>query len=316
LAEWLYEAGIGEARAALVESDTIVEARIERESAGPRLGDILSGRLARKAGRAGRGEVALDGGGTALTALVPPTLTEGARLTIEIVREAIQERGNPKLPLARPAEGEPRRAPNLLEKVQASGLPVRVVRPHDPDLLEQAGWSELLGEAETGQVAFPGGLLRIALTPAMTVIDVDGDLSPAELAVRGAAASGAAIRRLGIGGSIGIDLPTLPDKRARMAAAEALDAALPQPFERTAVNGFGFLQIVRRRVRPSLPELVQSDPVRAAAFALLRRLEREPLPGPEQATAPAPVARLVREHPHWLDELARRRGRRIEVEPA
>ena len=69
----------------------------------------------------------------------------------------------------------------------------------------------------------------------------------------GAAAAARAIRRLGIGGSIGIDLPTLAAQAERQAAAAALDAVLPQPFERTAVNGFGFLQIVRRRERRLAP---------------------------------------------------------------
>ena len=45
LAEWLYEAGIGEARAALVDDGAIVEARIERESEGPRVGAIVAARL-------------------------------------------------------------------------------------------------------------------------------------------------------------------------------------------------------------------------------------------------------------------------------
>lgn len=315
MAEWLYEAGIGEARAALVEDGAIVEARIDRDDGRLKAGKVAIARLTRKAGRAGRGEVELEGG-TALLAPVPPGITEGAPLTVEIIREAIPERGNPKLPLARPADGPPCAAPSLLEALEKSGEPVRAVPPHGPDLLEEAGWSELLEQAETGLVPFPGGLLRIALTPAMTVIDVDGDLAPAELAVRGATAAGQAIRRFDIGGSIGLDLPTLPDKRARQAAAEALDAALPQPFERTAVNGFGFLQIVRRRVRPSLMELVQSDPVAAQALALLRRLEREPLPGPDSVAAPAPVARLIGAREDWIAELARRRGRATRIEPS
>ena len=78
------------------------------------------------------------------------------------------------------------------------------------------------------------------------------------------------------------------------------------------MNGFGFLQVVRRRIRPSLLELIQSDPVRAAALALLRRLEREPLPGPESMSASAATAVIAR-HPEWTAELARRRGRPIQI---
>ena len=74
-------------------------------------------------------------------------------------------------------------------------------------------------------------------------------------------------------GSIGIDLPTLPRAR-RQAAAAMVDAILPPPFERSAVNGFGFLQIVRRRIRPSIPEILRADPAAAAARALLRRAGR------------------------------------------
>jgi hypothetical protein len=316
LAEWIYEAGIGEERAALIEDGVIVEARTDRSDGRLRAGDVLAGRLKRKAGRAGRGEVELRDGATALLAPVPPELTEGAPVVVEIVREAIPERDNPKLPLARAANEPARPAPTLRESLDNSGIPVRIVPPHGPDLLEEAGWSELLEQAESGLMPFPGGLLRIALTPAMTVIDVDGELAPAELAVRGATAAGQAIRRFDIGGSIGLDLPTLPDKRARQAAADAVDAALPQPFERTAVNGFGFLQIVRRRVRPSLMELVQSDPAHAQALALLRRLEREPLPGPDSVAASAPVAQLINKRADWIAELARRRGRPVRVEPS
>ena len=113
----------------------------------------------------------------------------------------------------------------------------------------------------------------MSLTPAMTLFDVDGSLPPAALAEAGAAAAARAIRRFGITGSIGIDLPTLP-RGPETGGRAALDAILPQPFERTAVNGFGFLQIVRRRERPSMPELLQADPAGAAARALLRRAER------------------------------------------
>jgi hypothetical protein len=157
----------------------------------------------------------------------------------------------------------------------------------------------------------------MSLTPAMTLFDVDGALEPRALAIAGAEAAGRAIRRFGIGGSIGIDLPTLPAKDDRQAAAAALDAALPQPFERTAVNGFGFLQLVRRRERASLPEIVQGDPAGAAARALLRRAERSGGSGERTiAAAPAVAARLG-ERADWIEALERRLGApvRLREEP-
>ena len=74
----------------------------------------------------------------------------------------------------------------------------------------------------------------------MTLIDVDGWGSVDALCVASATAAAAAIRRLGIAGSIGIDFPTA-SREARATAALAFDAALPLPFERTAINGFGFM---------------------------------------------------------------------------
>ena len=47
LAEWIYEAGIGENRAILVESGAILEAQIEREGPGARVGAVLNARLLR-----------------------------------------------------------------------------------------------------------------------------------------------------------------------------------------------------------------------------------------------------------------------------
>jgi len=117
-----------------------------------------------------------------------------------------------------------------------------------------------------------------------------------------------AIRRHAIGGSIGIDFPTLANKAARQAVAEAIDATLPPPFERTAVNGFGFLQIVRPRPRASLPELLRADPAGAAARALLRRLEREPPGSPLHHRLPPAVHARLTSRPDWLAELARRTG--------
>jgi hypothetical protein len=310
LAEWLLEAGIGETRAALVEAGAIVEAGIELEGGGLRAGAIVPGRLIRQLIAGRRGIVALEGGEEALLEPIPAGMTEGAGLLVEIVREPILEAGRAKLAKARGAAAGAEPAPglDLAARITASGLPVIRLAAHGADRLEAAGWSELIEEAATGEIAFPGGALRIALTPAMTLIDVDGVLPPPELAIVGARAAARAIRRLGIAGSIGIDLPTLAAKSERQAAAAAFDAVLPQPFERTAVNGFGFLQLVRRRRRASLPELIQGDPVAAAARTLLRRAERTPGAGTRRLAAAPAVIAAIEARADWRTALARRIG--------
>jgi len=316
LAEWLYEDGIGEARAALVADGTILEAAIEPETAGARAGTVVAARLTEILVPRLSGRLTLDGGEEALLDGIPPGTTQGATLLVRIVREAIPETGRPKPAKAMPVPpGEtPRLGPTLLERIRANGSPVRILQPHEPDLLEAAGWSELIEEAETGEIAFVGGALRMSVTPAMTLFDVDGGPPVEPLAIAGATAAGRTIRRMGIGGSIGIDLPTLSGRQARRAAAEALDAALPQPFERTAVNGFGFLQIVRRRTRASLPELLAADPATAALRAALRRAERDP-PADGQLRLGSRALVLAQARPDWFETLARRTGRPIAPAP-
>ena len=142
----------------------------------------------------------------------------------------------------------------------------------------------------------------------MTLFDVDGPAPLEPLSVAAAHAVARAIERHGIAGSFGIDFPTLANKASRQAVAEAIDAALPQPFERTTMNGFGFLQIVRRRSRPSLPELLRADPIGAEARAELRRIERLPPPPPATHMVTQRVARRLAQQPGWTAELARRIG--------
>jgi len=303
MAQWLYEVGIGESRAILVEAGTILEAAIELPET-VRTGAVVPARLATILIPGRRGLAALEGGTEALIEPLPNGLTEGASFHAEILREPIAEPGRPKRAKARVTDAEPRPGPDLHERI---GRPAPLP-PHGPDLFEAAGWSELLDTAASGEIAFPGGALRMSMTPAMTLFDVDGRLDPAALAVAGADAAARAIRRFGIGGSIGIDLPTLAGRAERQAAAAAMDDSLPQPFERTAVNGFGFLQIVRRRARASIPELLRADPAGAAARALMRRAQRTQGLGPVALHAhPAVVDRIAAEA-DWIATLERAAG--------
>ena len=303
MAEWLYEEGIGENRAILVEDDEIVEAAIEFPSE-VRAGAVVPARLSRILVPGARGIAALANGGEVLIEPLPATLTEGAAFNAEILREAIPEAGRAKLARARATDLAPRPGLSLAERIGRFTKPSQ----HGSDRFEAAGWSELLEQAALGEIGFPGGALRLSLTPAMSLFDVDGTLPVAALAKAGAAAAARAIRRLGITGSIGIDLPTMSGRADRQAAAGAIDALLPQPFERTAVNGFGFLQIVRRRERPSIAEIVQGDPAGAAARSLLRAAERSAGPGGIHIqAAPAVIARLESRR-EWIESLQRRAG--------
>ena len=305
---WIVEHGIGETRAALVAHATILAAHIELPGAW-RAGTVADARLVKIVAPGLVGLVVFVDGSEALLQPLRPDLTEGAPLVVEVTREAIGH----KRPLCRavPADRPRQDGPDLAARLAGSGHAMRTLLPHEDDALEDAGWSELLEQAETGTIAFAGGALLMSLTPAMTVFDVDGGLSPEALAIAGATAAGRAIRRLDVAGSIDIDLPTTPDRAARLAAAAALDAVMPPPFERTAVNGFGFLQVVRPQQRASLPQMIAADPTGAAVRALLRTGERVRGVGPRTVSAhPAAVARLQAE-PEWLRTLERRIGAAI-----
>ncbi|MEJ7926024.1 ribonuclease [Sphingobium sp. AN641] len=310
MAEWLYEEGVGEARAALIEKGRLVEARIEREGAQARAGAVAQGRLIRTVIPRKRGIVRLDTGEEILIEPIPPKVAEGAQVLVEIWREAIPEEGRSKLATGRiaPPGSKPHPAPSLLQQLRASGAPITPCPAHEEDRLEAHGWSELLEEAMSGEVGSEDAALRIFPTPAMVLIDIDGSLPPAQLGPKGAKLAAQAIRRMGISGSIGIDLPTMNNKDERIIAAAQIDKYLPLPFERTAVNGFGFVQIIRRRERASLIELLRADPLESAALALLRRAERHGSIGAITITAaPTLIDRLYKRR-EWMDRLAQRRG--------
>ena len=291
--EWLAERGIGETRLALIVDGEIVEARILLdgiERAGNRLAARLKSLGPRTIAEANGQEYLLPKGASGFA--------EGVEIVIEVTREVIPGTEPWKRPIARISSKDPGEAPDVKTQL--------VRFPAPADVLGAAGWWDLIEEARSGIVRFAGGELRISPTPAMTLIDVDGYLSSDELAVAGAAAAAKAISRLDIGGSIGIDLPTSESRAVRQAAAAEIDAALTQPFERTAVNGFGFLQIVRPHARASIIELAQ-DRTSFEARALLRRVAFDS-PGPKRLLAHPAVVGLLERRSDWLGALAKQVG--------
>ena len=319
MAHWLYEDGIGEERAALIERGRIVEACIQRHDDANAVGAVLDVKLLARSAGGHRARALLSDGSEAMIQPVPKGASEGAIVRAQIVREAMIEPGTRRAKPPRlkpvPAETPLRAAPRLIDRLNAEGIEIIRCVAGGPDRLADAGWNDVIEEAEIGQVAFAGGLLTFSPTPAMMVVDVDGDVAPRALALAAAPALGQSIRRHGIGGGIVVDFPALSDKADRNAVVEAFDAAMQLPCERTAINGFGLMQIVARRPRASLIELHAVDPVRWSLLGQLRSAERSGGTGPiALALAPAESALLDRQ-PDWLEELQRRTGRPVAVDP-
>jgi hypothetical protein len=298
---------IGETRAAVLSAGRLVEMHIARASDGLQPGAVVGARLA-------AGGLAEACGETIRLAAVPPGLAKGALIRVEIVRAAIAERHRlkPARGLVRgraEAPGLLREAPSLAERLAARAIPVREGWPaHVSDQ-----WQEALAQARLGETSLATGRVSFVPTPAGLAVDIDGD-GPA-LAREAAAAVGRMIRLFGIGGSVLVDFPSL-DRAGRAAAAAALDAALAGlAFERTAVNGFGLMQVVLPRSRPSVVERLWFSAGETQALDLLEAALSDHGQGPLAIHAPPAAAAFLGRHGGLVAEAARRLGRRLGVKP-
>lgn len=307
MAEWLVEEGIGEHRAVLLHANTISASRLHWPGTIA-AGAVVEAAVIQRTPGTHHALVRLPDGTEAHARRLPKSDSEGSTVCVLVEREAIGERGRLKRAQATKTELSLTPSPTLAQSLSNAGDTVRIVRRFPAE----AAWEGLFAEAWNGTVPFHGGSLLFADTPAMTLVDVDG--YPVEaIAMNAIPALAAALRRFDLAGNIGIDFPTLTDKADRQAVDRALtDALAGWPHERTAMNGFGFVQIVARLTRASLFRRIGQSRVGAAARIALRRAERLDGPGVTLFTVhPALQAKLK---PEWITELERRTARAVRVE--
>ena len=306
MAELFAEEGIGETRVVRVEQGTITHAWLDWHEtliAGSR----VRARIVQRKRQDSRALAEADTGEAILLRNLPPQVSEGSTVIVQVLRAPIREAGRDK-----PAHGQlhdkPEHRWTALERMRANGHTVKSVRRFPVD-----GWEDVVERASTGQVDFAGGSLVLTPTPAMTTIDVDGHLPPLALALAAVPAIARSLALLDLHGSIGVDFPTLATKDERGQVDRALAAALHDyPCERTAMNGFGFVQMVGRVDGPSILHRFAAARTGACARIALRRAEQLDGPGTTLLTVhPALKAKLT---PGWLTELERRTARPVLIE--
>lgn len=298
------EEGIGEHRAALLENGECLAARVLWPTA-LMAGAVLETTLIARTSGSARGTARTPSGDEILIDGLSRETSEGSTLKVLITRGAIAETGRFKRPQGRPApDAKLRLAPSLADSLRSEGpfLVKRVRR-----FPKEAEWGDIVSEAQDATFFFPHGSITISLTPAMTLIDIDGTLPPQALALAAIPSITNALQRMDLAGSIGIDFPTQTEKAHRRSIDEALASALQHwPHERTAINGFGFVQIVARLERPSLLHRFHYRAPEANARHLLRQAEHIQEPGALLFTCNPKVREAIAP---FENELASRTGR-------
>ncbi|MFV0642985.1 MAG: ribonuclease [Sphingomonadaceae bacterium] len=308
MADFLVEIGIAEQRALACQSGHVKAAAIYWPGALV-CGQVEDAILVSRRSGSQRGTARFASGQEALVDRLPRNAQEGAIIRLEVTRAALAERGRYKRAHARPSDLAPVPAPDLAAQLGAEGHNAQIVH-HFPD---PQNWDMVWAQAWDRHLEFAGGALDIALAPAMTVIDVDGTLPPAQLAQAATPAVASALQHLALAGNIAIDFPTLAARDDRRKIDQALEVALAGwPHERTAMNGFGLVQIISRIRRASLPALLMNDPAGAAARHLLARAERITEPGALLLVCHPDVA--LRLSARWIASLERRSGRHVRIE--
>jgi ribonuclease G len=292
---WLDDAP-GERRAALVRDGNILEIHIQRDRHFV-VGEIGSARVD---SRTKAGEYLTADDGRKMLVRRGSGLTEGSKAIYQVTREAIAEPGLVKLAEAQLLEASPSFVPTAesLWEERLTGTCTDVRRNAD---ISDAFAPALAGSSQAGDA-----IVSFQRTKAGLVFDIDGTGNSMELNIAAAREIARLLRLYQVGAMVMIDFIAVESKQDRQKIADAFrDASAddPRPFESTAVNGFGMMQVVRARPRPSVLDILFGTRIAALsdetqALWLLREASRSDGFGTRTITAPLPVATLL-SAPEW-----------------
>ena len=280
----------GERRAARIEDGKIVEIHIQRDAHWV-LGECGMGRVDRRTA-AGAYIITEDGSEVLLRSKMGAA--EGTKVAFEVTREAIAEPGRIKPPEVALRVSLP---DDLLSK---DGLWEQRLAAFGgstaPHAIDEGFDTAIAGYEQVGDV-----IISFQRTKAGLVFDVDGIGDAFAINMIAATEIARLLRLYQVGAMVLIDFVSMESKAQRTQIAEAFDAASladPRPFERTAINGYGMMQVVRARPRPSILDHLFGTRIAALsdetqAYWLLRAVAESRGFGVRSVTARPEVATLL-----------------------
>jgi hypothetical protein len=318
----------GERLLAVVEDGALVAVEVQRTGAPDRIDELHLARVGAAAVGAAGWYVALADAEAFLPAGEVPRarrpLRQGEAVAVRVARAAMGGKGL-RVSMKRVVVPLPdRTAPCLLRA--APDAVDRLAAQHDATVQRADRLSEEV-EAALAELLQPiaslpgGGRIAVHPTPAATLIDVDaGGQAPAAANAAATVAAARHIRARNLSGVILVDFAALDGAEAKRRAADALRAALAADPLRAEVTGHspaGLIEVVRRKLRPPLHEVLcaaQAPFVPAPltlGLAALRRALAEALATPALRpalhAAPTVVAAL-HAAPGALEQFAARAG--------
>jgi hypothetical protein len=280
----------GERRAALVDNGNIVEIHIQRDALWA-LGECGAGRIDRKT-PSGAYVVADDNSELLLRSKIGDP--EGARIMFQVTREAIAEPGRNKLPeiMLRDSTPAPFMDKDALWEARLASLGQSIINASIAEGFDVA----IAGQSQLGDVT-----ISFQRTKAGLVFDIDGVGDACAINMIAATEIARLLRLYQVGAMVLIDFVSMESKAQRTQIAEAFDAASladARPFERTAINGYGMMHVVRARPRPSVLDQLFGTRIAALsdetqAYWLLRAVAQSTGFGTRTVTARSEVATLL-----------------------